>query len=351
MTAEFVETIRQRVLAAPEKAPPLVLAVKAEMPWLSPTDVADTTRTLYEDLYQLGVLTPLIEDPMVTDIFVNAPDEVWVIGAGVPERAGISFHDERAVRTLATRLAAQAGRLLDDAHPFVDLDYHGLRINAVLPPISRSGTTISIRRRRQNTSQLDQLIQDPVVRRDLDRVIDARSNFLISGGTGSGKTTLLNAIIDSLPASQRLVVIEDTAEITSHHPHCVWLEARPANSEGRGEISMRELVRQSLRMRPDRILIGEVRGPEVLDLLAALNTGHAGSGGTIHARSATDVPGRVEALAIFGGIPAPAAHSLLLSSIDVIIHLKTAGAKRGIESISRVDRAGDRAVIRTEFAY
>jgi pilus assembly protein CpaF len=346
---DLVESIRQRVLATPDTPAPLSIAVKAEMPWLEPEEISDRAEDLYADFYQLGALTPLMEDPMLTDILVNGASEVWVVSDGPPQRAPIAFASDAAVRTLAVRLAALAGRLLDDAHPFVDFEFNGLRIHAVLPPLSRSGTLLSIRRRRAANNTLAQLVRSQEALALLNQMLRDRQNFLISGGTGSGKTTLLSALLNSLPPQERIVIVEDTAEIDPHHPHAISLQARSANGEGRGEVSMRDLVRQSLRMRPDRIIVGEVRGAEVIDLLAALNTGHAGSGGTIHAREGDEVPSRIEALSVFAGIPADAAHSLLLSSIDVVIHLKSAREGRGVQSISKILRSGNRAVLVPEY--
>lgn len=344
---DLVESIRHRVLTAPETAAPLVMALKAEMPWLDRDAVVESARTLYADFYQLGVLTPLLGDPAVTDILVNAPDEVWVVTDGPPLRTAVRFVDEESVRTLAARLAAQAGRLLDDAHPFVDLEFAGLRIHALLPPLATRGTTISIRRIQRREQTLAELVDEQSSFQSVLHHLELRSNFLISGGTGSGKTTLLSAMLRALPDTERVIVIEDTREIDVDQSvgHRISLQARTANAEGRGAVSMRELIRQSLRMRPDRIMVGEARGAEIVDLLSALNTGHSGSGGTVHARSIDDVPARIEALAAFAGLPAPAAHSLLLSAIDVIIHLRPAREGRGVASIGRLDRCGDRAVV------
>jgi pilus assembly protein CpaF len=347
--ADLVESIRQRVVSTPDTPAPLSIAVKAEMPWLEPAEISDRAEDLYAQFYQLGALTSLMEDPMLTDILVNGASEVWVVSEGPPRKAAVSFVNDAAVRTLAVRLAALAGRLLDDAHPYVDFEFQGLRIHAILPPLSRSGTLLSIRRRRTMTDTLAQLVGSREAFALLHQMLGDRLNFLISGGTGSGKTTLLSALINSLPPYERIVIVEDTAEIHSQHPHAIALQARSANSEGRGEVTMRDLVRQSLRMRPDRIIVGEVRGAEVIDLLAALNTGHAGSGGTIHARQGDEVPSRIEALSVFAGVPAEAAHSLLLSSIDTVIHLKSAREGRGVQSISKVSRSGNRAVLTPEY--
>lgn len=349
--ADVVEAVRHRLRSTPENPASLAMAVRAVLPWLGSSEVVEQARTLYADFYQLGVLTPLLSDPTITDILVNAPDEIWVVGSGAPKRTAIRFSDEAAVRTLATRLAAIAGRLLDDAHPYVDLEFDGLRVHALIPPLAVRGTAISIRRIQPERRLLTDLIVEPDALALVEQILRNRSNFLISGGTGSGKTTLLSALLRALEPQERVVIIEDTREIQIEPEgwHCLSLQTRTRNAEGRGEVSTRDLIRQSLRMRPDRIFVGEARGAEIVDLLAALNTGHAGSGGTVHARAIADVPARVEALAVFAGIPSAAAHSLLLSAIDVVIHLRSSRSGRGIESIGRLKRAGERAEIEIEY--
>jgi pilus assembly protein CpaF len=345
----LAESIRHRLLAAPDSGASLALAVKAELPWLEPERISTQARSIYADFYQLGVLTPLFEDPRVTDVLVNAPDEIWVVDTGAPRRVDLAFPDESSVRTLAARLAALAGRQLDDAHPYVDMEYASLRIHALLPPLASRGTAISIRRIHRDHSELSDLVADVGMRARIRELLESRQNFLISGGTGSGKTTLLGAMVRALPTHERVIIVEDTLEIVGdERAHHLSLQTRVANAEDRGAVSMRDLVRQTLRMRPDRIIVGEVRGAEIVDLLAALNTGHAGSGGTVHARDIRDVPARIEALAVFAGLPAPAAHSLLLSSIDAVIHLRSARDGRGIAAIGRVVRDGERAVVITE---
>ena len=247
----------------------------------------------------------------------------------------MSFADDESVRRLAQRLASLGGRRLDDASPYVDLRLaDGTRFHAVLAPIARPGTAISLRVPRHGGFTLDELVAagtltEPVARL-LDRVLAARLAFLVSGGTGSGKTTLLAALLSRLPPNERLVVVEDASELRPHHPHVVGLEGRPANAEGAGAVDLRTLVRQALRMRPDRLVVGEVRGGEVVELLAALNTGHEGGCGTLHANSAVDVPARVEALALAAGLGREAAHSQLAAAVDVVVHLARGpdGARR-----------------------
>ena len=281
---------------------------------------------LRQDVVGAGPLEPLLRLPGVTDVLVNGPGAVYVDrGAGL-ERTEVRFVDDAAVRRLAQRLAGTAGRRLDDATPYVDLRLpDGSRFHAVLAPLSRPGTLISLRVPRARVFTIDELVVAGTLNRDgasiLRRLVSARLAFLVSGGTGSGKTTLLSALLSLVDPSHRIVLVEDASELRPDHPHVVALEARPANVEGAGEVPMQVLVRQALRMRPDRLVVGEVRGAEVTDLLAAMNTGHEGGCGTVHANSAADVPARVEALAMAAGLPQAAAHSQLASALDGVVHL------------------------------
>ena len=265
---------------------------------------------LREDVLGAGPLEPLLRLPGVTDVLVNGADAVFVDRGDGLERTEVVFADDAAVRRLAQRLAAAAGRRLDDASPHVDLRLaDGTRFHAVLAPIARPGTVISLRVPRRRGFTLDELTDAGTVTTDAARllrgVVEARLAFVVSGGTGTGKTTLLAALLGLVPADERIVVVEDSSELRPDHPHVVGLESRTANVEGAGEIPMRTLVRQALRMRPDRLVVGEVRGDEVTDLLAAMNTGHEGGCGTVHANSAADVPARFEALAMAAGMSRP----------------------------------------------
>ncbi len=262
---------------------------------------------LRRDVVGAGPLEPLLRTPGVTDVLVNGPGQVfWDRGRGL-EPAGVTFPDDASVRRLAQRLAASGGRRLDDASPCVDVRLaDGTRFHAVLAPVSSPGTALSLRVPASRTFTLDDLEAGgflvPETRRLLAGLVAGRLAFLVSGGTGTGKTTLLGSLLAAVPGDQRLVVVEDSAELRPAHPHLVTLEARPPNIEGTGEITLRTLVRQALRMRPDRLVVGEVRGGEVVDLLAAMNTGHEGGCGTLHANAATEVPARVEALALAAGL-------------------------------------------------
>ena len=296
---------------------------------------------LSADVLGAGPLEPLLRLEGVTDVLVNGPAAVYVDrGAGL-ELTTVRFPDEASVRRLAQRLAAAGGRRLDDATPYADLRLpDGTRFHAVLAPLARPGTTVSLRVPRRRVFSLDELVAagtlDPPAARLLRRVVAARLSFLVSGGTGTGKTTLLSALLSLVPPGDRMVLVEDASELRPDHPHVVGLESRPANVEGAGEIPLHVLVRQALRMRPDRLVVGEVRGAEVADLLAALNTGHEGGCGTLHANSAADVPARIEALGMAAGLPQAAVHSQLGSAVDVVVHLDRDRRRDGLRALSEV---------------
>jgi pilus assembly protein CpaF len=293
-----------------------------------------------------GPLDAIVRLPGVTDVLVNGPREVWFDRGSGLERADVRFADEAAVRRLAQRLAAGGGRRLDDAAPHVDVRLpDGIRCHAVLAPIARPGTLISLRVPHRLGLTLSDLAERgtlaPAALRLVGELLAARVAFLVSGGTGSGKTTLLGAMLAAIPPAERLVVVEDAAELAPAHPHVVALEARPANIEGVGEVPLRDLVRQALRMRPDRLVVGEVRGAEVVDLMAALNTGHEGGCGTLHANSAADVPARVEALALAAGMGRAAVHSQFAAAIGAVLHLVRDGPDRRLAEIGVPVRAAD----------
>jgi pilus assembly protein CpaF len=299
---------------------------------------------LRQDVLGAGPLEPLLRLSGVTDVLVNGAAAVYIDrGAGL-ELTSTRFPDDGAVRRLAQRLASSAGRRLDDATPYVDLRLpDGTRFHAVLAPLSRPGSVISLRVPRAHVFTLEELVAGGTVNADgavlLRRLVSSRLAFLVSGGTGSGKTTLLSALLSLVDPAQRMVVVEDASELRPDHPHVVGLESRPANVEGAGEVPMRVLVRQALRMRPDRLVVGEVRGAEVTDLLAALNTGHEGGCGTLHANSAGDVPARIEALAMATGMPQAAVHSQLASAVDAVVHVeRSTGGRRRVSEIAVLSR-------------
>jgi pilus assembly protein CpaF len=326
--ADLVEGVRERL--ARESAP-LTPHRVAEALRASGRPVGDATvlavhEALRRDVVGAGPLEPLLGLPGVTDVLVNGPDQVYVDrGAGL-EQVPVTFPGDEAVRRLAQRLAASGGRRLDDATPHVDVRLRdGTRFHAVLSPLARPGTALSLRVPHRRVLSLDELLASHTVTehgaRLLRSLVARRVAFLVSGGTGSGKTTLLNSLLSLAPPGERLVLVEDASELRPDHPHVIGLEARPPNVEGAGAVTLRTLVRQALRMRPDRLVVGEVRGAEVVELLAALNTGHEGGCGTVHANSARDIPARIEALALAAGLGREAAHSQFLAGVDAVLHL------------------------------
>jgi pilus assembly protein CpaF len=317
---------------------------------LGDDDVLRVVRDAVDELAGAGPLEPLLRTPGVTDVLVNGPDEVWVDrGAGL-ERTGVRFADDEAVRRLAVRLAAAAGRRLDDAAPWVDVGLpDGNRLHAVLPPVSGSGTCLSLRVLRRCARTLDDLAAVGALPGASDAwlrsLVRHRAAFLVTGGTGSGKTTLLSALLGEVAAGERMVLCEDAAELTPAHPHVVRLVTRPPNVEGVGQVTLRDLVRQALRMRPDRLVVGEVRGAEVTDLLAALNTGHDGGCGTLHANRPAEVPARLEALGVAAGLDRAAVHSQAAAGLAVVVHLRRGPAGRRVDEIGVLRRAGDLVVV------
>jgi pilus assembly protein CpaF len=303
------------------------------------------------ELHGAGPLEPLLATPGVTDVLVNGPDSVWLDRGRGMERAAVRFADDAVVRRLAQRLAGSAGRRLDDALPFVDAVLaDGTRLHAVLPPLA-AHTTICLRvlaRRRLSLGDLVSAGAMPDVIADLFRaLIAARVAFVVTGGTGSGKTTLLGALLANAASTERLLVIEDAPELVVDHPHVVRLVCRGANVEGAGAVGLRDLVRQALRMRPDRLVVGEFRGAEVVELLVALNTGHEGGAATLHANSAGDVPARFAALGALAGLPAAAVTSLVASAIEVVVHLRRGtGGVRYVAEIGVLSRLGSELVVR-----
>ncbi len=342
--APLLDVVRERLAREPGQLSPHRVAValrEAGRP-VGDATVLAVHQALHREVVGAGPLEPLLRLPGVTDVLVNGPTQVFLDRGQGLEPTGVGFADEAAVRRLAQRLAGFGGRRLDDATPFVDLRLAGgTRLHAVLAPVARPGTTISLRVPRAGGLRLDQLVSGELL--SLVRtVVTTRLAFLVSGGTGSGKTTLLEAMLEEVDPAERLVLVEDSTELRPDHPHVVGLEARPANIEGAGAIDVRTLVRQALRMRPDRLVVGEVRGAEVVELLAAMNTGHEGGCGTLHANSAADVPARVEALALAAGLDRQAAHSQLASAVDVVLHLRRGrDGRRGLAEVAVPERSPD----------
>jgi pilus assembly protein CpaF len=286
-------------------------------------------RQIEDEVMGLGPLEPLLADPSVSDILVNGPNSIYVERSGKLQRTAVRFNDDAHLLNIIDRIVSKVGRRIDESTPMVDARLtDGSRVNAIIPPLAIDGPILSIRRFRKDALNIDDLVRygslNPALVGLLRAIVMARLNVMISGGTGSGKTTLLNAMSAFIPERERIVTIEDSAELQLQQPHVVRLETRQVNVEGRGQITQRDLVRNSLRMRPDRIVVGEVRGGEALDMLQAMNTGHDGSLTTVHANSSRDALSRVETMVAMTGItfPIAALRNQIASAIDVIIHME-----------------------------
>ena len=297
-----------------------------------------------EEAVGLGPLEPLMRDPNVTEIMVNSHRDIWFEREGRMSCSGLSYSSEAALRAAIERIVAPLGRRIDESSPMVDARLpDGSRINAVLPPIALKGACLTIRRFPQRLPEMNWLLAEqalsPVMAQFLDHAVRHKASILVSGGTGSGKTTLLNVLSHSIPHDERIITIEDAAELKLAHPHWLALEARPANAEGCGAISIRDLVRNALRMRPSRIIVGECRGAESLDLLSALNTGHEGSLTTLHANTPRDALARLETLVLMAGIDLPlsAIREQIASALDLVVQLqRMPGGQRRIVSVAEV---------------
>jgi len=354
MSADLVDRVRHR-LAVDSNDLDLQLdldrAVRTESRAIVDDSVFDALRrNVAAELQGAGPLEPLLATMGVTDVLVNAPDEVWLDRGHGMERCDVRFADDGVTRRLAQRMAAVAGRRLDDAMPYVDAVLpDGTRLHAVLPPLT-AHPTISLRvlaRRPLGLAQLVALGAMPQETADILAALVARRRaFVITGGTGTGKTTLLGAMLGCAGAAERIVTIEDAPELTVDHPHVVQLVCRAANVEGAGEVGSRELVRQALRMRPDRLIVGEFRGAEMIELLVALNTGHEGGAATLHANSAADVPARFAALGALAGLSSAAVTSLVASAVDTVIQLsRLRDGRRVLAEVGRLRRSGDELTV------
>lgn len=354
MNGPLIERVRERLAAesAPLRPAVVAAAIRAESGGvLGDTEVLSNLRVVETELTGAGILEPLLRADGVTDVLVTAPDAVWIDDGSGLRRTDITFADEASVRRLAQRLAAVAGRRLDDAQPWVDGQLTGIgggrfsvRLHAILAPVAAGGTCLSLRILRPAGHDLATLTSSgaiaPEAYRFLLEIIEARLAFLVSGGTGAGKTTVLAALLGAVGDRDRIICVEDAPELAPGHPHLVRLVARSANVEGAGEITLRQLVRQALRMRPDRIVVGEVRGAEVVDLLAALNTGHDGGCGTVHANRPAEVPARLEALAALGGLDRMALHAQLAAAVQAVVHVSRGAGGRRLTEIGLLRRDG-----------
>ena len=345
----LVERVRSRLAAsagAPSAAAVAALVREESGGLLGDRAVLAAVRVATDELAGAGVLEPLLRLPGVTDVLVNGPSSVWIDRGGGLEPADVRFPDEGAVRRLAVRLAAAAGRRLDDASPWVDAGLpDGTRLHAVLPPVSGSGTCVSLRvLRRAELSFADLAARGALpgaAAELLEHLVRARLAFLVTGGTGTGKTTVLSALLGLADPAERLLLCEDAPELTPRHPHVVRLLTRPPNVEAAGAVTLRDLVRQALRMRPDRLVVGEVRGAEVVDLLAALNTGHDGGCGTVHVNRPADLPARLEALGGAAGLGRAAVHSQAAAALSLVVHLQRGPAGRHVAELGVVRRRGE----------
>ncbi len=333
-------------------------ALRAQAPMLAPVSASASAPPpepaalsfVEADLSVLGPLAPFAESGPVTDLFVNGDRGLWIDrGAGAEHDPAWSA-DEAEVRALAVRLIARGGRHIDEATPAVDVRLgRGIRVHAVLAPVSAHGTLLSVRVPRAAGFSVAALARagmlDPDQETLLKEAVAARKNLLVTGAGGTGKTTLLAALLGEAPDRERIVVIEDVAELQVAHPHVVTLEARQANLEGTGRVGLDALLREALRMRPDRLVVGECRGAELRELLAALNTGHDGGAGTLHANSLADVPARLEALGSIAGLSPDAVARQTVSAFDLVLHLDRVAGKRRLTQLGRFEQRGDRLAI------
>src|SRR3989475_6480873 len=303
-------------------------------------------RQIGDSVLGLGPLEPYVRDPEVTEIMVNTWDTIYVERAGRLYWTGTKFHDEQHLRRTIDKIVGKVGRRVDEASPYVDARLpDGSRVNAVIRPLSIDGPALTIRKFAVDPYQADDLIDfgtmSSPVAQFLEACVRGRINVLVAGGTGAGKTTTLNVISSFIPDDERILTIEDAAELKLQQPHVIRLESRPPNIEGKGQITIRDLVRNSLRMRPDRIVVGEVRGAEALDMLQAMNTGHDGSVSTIHSNTARDALSRIETMVLMAGIDLPvrAIREQVSSALDAVIHLeRLEDGSRRVTSISEVQR-------------
>jgi pilus assembly protein CpaF len=333
------EDLRERVLAD-------VRDQLAQETGISRDDRARIALELANDILGHGPLERLLEDETITEIMVNGPFDIWVEQGGRLHETTVRFNDDSHLRRIINKMVAQVGRRIDEGSPMVDARLpDGSRVNAVIPPLSLSGPLVTIRKFSKRRLDLDDMIKLGTLTSEtvefLQRCIRAELNMLISGGTGSGKTTLLNALSTAIPDSERIVTIEDAAELRLNQRHVLRLESRPRNLEGEGEVPIRQLVRNSLRMRPDRIVVGEVRGAEALDMLQAMNTGHDGSLSTVHSNTARDALSRIETMVLMAGIDLPvrAIRQQVASALDAVIHLeRLEDGSRRVTSIAEVQR-------------
>jgi pilus assembly protein CpaF len=332
----------------------------AEQAPLSFSERERLVEEVHHELFGLGPLEPLLADPTISDILVNSPTNVYVERRGKLERGHIAFKDNEHLMRVIERIVSTVGRRIDESSPMVDARLRdGSRVNAIIPPLALDGPVLSIRRFGKDPLRMSALIEKHTLTQDMaamfEMCVKARLNILISGGTGAGKTTLLNALSAFIPEDQRIITIEDSAELQLQQPHVVRLETRPPNIEGRGEVTQRDLVRNALRMRPDRIVIGEVRGGESIDMLQAMNTGHEGSLTTIHANTPRDALGRLETMIQMAGLKLSerAMRQQIASAINIVIQVARLvdGTRRVVSICEITGMEGDVISMQEIFQY
>jgi len=333
--------------------------LQAESTPLSETDKEEIVFAVIDNVLGYGPIEPLLHDPSVTEVMVNNADTIYIERFGKLYRTSQRFSDEEHLRRIIDKIAGEVGRRIDETSPMVDARLpDGSRVNAVIHPLAINGPMLTIRKFSQTPYTTDDLIRFGTLNERLAEVLGAavkgRLNILISGGTGSGKTTLLNVVSSYLPSDERIVTIEDAAELKLEQPHVLRLESRPANIEGKGQITIRDLVRNALRMRPDRIVVGEVRGGEALDMLQAMNTGHDGSLSTIHANSPRDALSRLETMVMMAGFDLPvwAIRQQAASALDLIVHLsRLRDGTRRVTHVSEVEGMEGETIVLQDIFY
>lgn len=342
---EQVDSIRAQLInkSLPINATTIIESLRDTSPDLSPLDLIESADEILAQTIGFGPIENFLHQPGITDILVNRYDDVWIDTEVGLKKVEAAWSSEAELRAFAAKLASLVNRRLDDVNPFLDAKLeNGIRFHAIIPPLAIHGTALAFRIPSNTKLSLTDLVNlktiDEPISQLLRQIIQNKISFAISGSTGSGKTTILGALLSEVSKQERIVIVEDSAELNVSHPNCVSLQTRGENAEGIGAIELKQLIKQTLRMRPDRIVIGEVRGTEVLDLLIALNTGHEGGCVTVHANSTNSVIARIEALGLLAKIPKPAIHALLKQGIKVLIHVARADTGRKVTEISVIDQ-------------
>lgn len=334
--------------------------IESEAAELSRTDKVKVSQEIFDDIMGLGPLEPILSDQAVTEVMVNGIDQTFIEKRGKIERVELAFRDNDHLMTIIDRIVSSVGRHIDESSPMVDARLKdGSRVNVIIPPLSLSGPILTIRKFSKKPFTSDNLIDfgslSPKMVSFLEACVRGRLNVIVSGGTGSGKTTLLNVLSGFIPSDERIVTIEDAAEIQLSQDHVITLESRPSNTEGRGQVTIRDLVRNSLRMRPDRIIVGEVRSSEALDMLQAMNTGHDGSLTTTHANTPRDTIARIETMVMMAGMDLPlmAIRNQIVSAVDIIV--QQARMRDGVRRVTNITEItgmeGDTVTMQDIFVY